>query len=78
VEKVKPRIFECPGVLSEKQAEFYNSFEFELLYGGAAGGGKSEILLKTAISEMLLYRKNRGILLRESYPELERSLIMRA
>lgn len=52
---------------------------FEALYGGALGGGKSDVLVMLP----LVYGFHRhplfhGILFRESYPQLEASLISRA
>lgn len=59
---------------------------FEVLYGGALGGGKSEVLLvapivlKTRISHRQLYEHPEftGIIFRRTYPQLEKSLIPRA
>lgn len=50
----------------------------ELLFGGAAGGGKSEWLLHHAIAECLRYANNRWIIFRRTMPSLELSLIPRA
>lgn len=52
---------------------------FEALYGGAVGGGKSELLYMLPI----VYGFHRvpgfhGVLFRETYPQLEASLILRA
>lgn len=44
----------------------------ELLYGGAAGGGKSDYLLGDFLQDVPTYGQAwRGILLRRTYPELE-------
>lgn len=64
-----------------KQVEFIQlpfSF-FEALYGGAVGGGKSELLYMLP----LIYGFHRepkfhGVLFRETFPQLEASLILRA
>jgi hypothetical protein len=50
----------------------------ELLYGGAAGGGKSEWLLAHAVSEMMRHPGNRGVIFRRVLPAAERSIIPRA
>jgi len=52
------------------QTKFHHSRANELLYGGAAGGGKSEALLVEAMrySDVPGYH---ALLLRRSYPELE-------
>jgi hypothetical protein len=64
-----------------KQVEFIElPFSiFEALYGGAVGGGKSELLYMLPI----VYGFHRvpgfhGVLFRETFPQLEASLIMRA
>lgn len=64
-----------------KQEQFIRlPFEvFEALYGGAVGGGKSELLYMLPIVYGF-HREPRfhGCLFRETYPQLEASLIMRA
>jgi hypothetical protein len=50
----------------------------ETLYGGAAGGGKSEWLLHHALDQMLAHPFNRGIIFRRVYPSLEETLIPRS
>jgi len=45
----------------------------ETLYGGAAGGGKSDLLLGLSV-----LHHQRTLLLRRTFPELERSLIQRS
>jgi len=52
---------------------------FEALYGGAAGGGKSEALLMLPIVREFYKNPNfKGLILRRTYPELERELILRS
>ena len=56
-----------------KQRAALESAAFETLYGGAAGGGKSDMLVALA----RLYHK-KSLLLRRTFPDLERSLILRS
>lgn len=59
------------------QAEFMVCNAFEALYGGSAGGGKTESLLMDATREIKDPRYC-GILFRRTFPELEKSLIARS
>lgn len=61
-----------------RQAAFHSCAADEVLYGGAAGGGKSEALLFEALAQCLEVPGNRALLLRTTYPQLERSLIRRS
>jgi len=49
----------------------------ELFYGGAAGGGKSDFLLVDAVRQVK-HSKYRALLMRRTFPELEKSLIMKS
>ena len=49
----------------------------ELLFGGAAGPGKTEWLMEDGIRNMLEHAGNRGVVFRRVYPSLERTIIPR-
>jgi hypothetical protein len=49
----------------------------ELLYGGAAGGGKTEATIWDALYYGLQYPQSRQIIFRRKFPDLERSIIAR-
>ena len=64
--------------VTKKQAAFIGAEADEVLYGGAAGGGKSYGQVVDAFLYAVKYPKSRQLLLRSSFPALERSLIMTA
>lgn len=49
----------------------------ELLYGGAAGGGKSEATIWDALKYAMEYPGSRQIIFRRTFPDLQRSIIAR-
>lgn len=62
--------------ITKKQSEFMDSLADEVLYGGAAGGGKSYGQLIDAYIFAFKYPRSKQLVLRRTYPELERSLIL--
>lgn len=59
---------------SDKQNEFLAASEFEVLYGGAAGGGKTDGILIDALGLQqgaTLNRNYQAILFRRTYPDLK-------
>lgn len=64
-----------------RQEDFFSIPDkvFEALYGGALGGGKSEVILMLPIIKRYYQHPLfHGILFRRTFPQLEESLIMRA
>jgi hypothetical protein len=61
--------------LTEKQAFFVNCEADEILYGGAMGGGKSYAQLIDAMIYANKYPGSKQLILRKTFPELEKSLI---
>lgn len=61
--------------ITERQEEFFNATAMEVLYGGAAGGGKSHGQMLDALIYALRYPGSKQLLLRRTFAELDRSLI---
>ncbi len=62
--------------LTKTQKKFIDADADEVLFGGAAGGGKSYGQLVDALLYALKYPKSKQLILRKTFPELEHSLIM--
>ena len=61
--------------LTRTQKQFMDATADEVLFGGAAGGGKSYGQLADALLFALRYPKSRQLILRRTFPELEHSII---
>ncbi len=61
--------------VTRKQWSFCNADADEVLFGGAAGGGKSYGQVIDALLFAMKYGGSRQLILRRTYPELERSVI---
>lgn len=60
---------------TEKQRLFHESCADEVLYGGAAGGGKSYALCWDAFMRCMKYPRTHAYLFRRTYPEIEMTLV---
>ncbi len=64
--------------ITERQEEFLNATATEILYGGAAGGGKSYGQVIDAMIYALKYPGSKQLILRRTFPELDKSIIRTA
>lgn len=68
----------CTLTVTRRQMAFLQATADEVLFGGAAGGGKSYGQLVDALRYALQYPGSRQLLLRRTLPELENSLVRQA
>ena len=61
--------------LTKKQKAFIDAREDEVLFGGAAGGGKSFGQVADALIFALRYPGSKQLILRRTFAELDKSLI---
>ena len=61
--------------VTKKQKQFIDATEAEVLFGGAAGGGKSFGQMVDALLFALKYPHSKQLVLRRTFAELEKSLI---
>lgn len=64
--------------ITARQREFFNASATEILYGGAAGGGKSYGQVLDAMLYALKYPGSKQLILRRTFPELDKSIIRTA
>lgn len=64
--------------ITPKQKQFIQAAADEVLFGGAAGGGKSYGQIIDAFLYALKYPKSKQLILRRTFPELDKSLIRTA
>ena len=61
--------------VTRKQKLFIDATASEVLFGGAAGGGKSYGQIVDALLFALTYRGSKQLILRRTFAELDKSLI---
>ena len=61
--------------VTPRQQAFLQAKADEVLFGGAAGGGKSYGQLIDALLYALQYAGSRQLILRRTFPDLERTLV---
>ena len=63
--------------VTPKQKQFIDAGADEVLFGGAAGGGKSYAQITDALIYRIKYPGSKQLILRRTYPELDKSIIRR-
>jgi hypothetical protein len=67
-----------PYTPQPRQIKYHQAKDIdELLYGGAAGGGKSEATIWDSLKYAVQYKGSRQVIFRRTFPDLQRSIIMR-
>jgi len=73
----KTRAWSYPYKPTARQKQAHKSGADETLFGGAAGGGKSEFLLGSLVTLCLLVPGVQVVAFRRTFPDLKRSLILK-
>lgn len=64
--------WEYPLEPTARQIVASRAYVDELLYGGSAGGGKTEWLIYDVLAELLRYPGSNGVIFRRTFPDLNR------
>ena len=72
------RIVNIDYVPTPKQAILHSTDADEVLYGGAAGGGKSKACVMDALARCLYYANSHAYIFRRTFRELEDTVIAEA
>lgn len=72
------KVVEIPYVPTPKQIMFHQSKANEVLFGGAAGGGKSVAIVMDALARCLKFPETKAYIFRRTYRELEDTVINEA